>query len=246
VNDRLTLNLGVRYDVSPGDFTAPDVRETDVIIDNGLFVTNAGYRNNLRDYNNVAPRVGFAWNVTGSGNMVIRGGTGLFYGHVGGNPSWDQQLWNGQRVIFNSYQNDRQPGFFADPTRGVTAEDILSGRVPLAPQSLSVIDHDIQTPYSWQSMLGFQRRLSEVMSVDADLVFKKGYHFETQNDPNLFYRPAAPRLRTVPADRHRRKLRIPGTGHGRESPLPQQLPVRRHLHLHVLRQQLGPRRRRLR
>ena len=28
------------------------------------------------------------------------------------------------------------------------------------------------------------------MAVDADLVYKRGYHFETQNDPNLFYDPA--------------------------------------------------------
>jgi hypothetical protein len=28
------------------------------------------------------------------------------------------------------------------------------------------------------------------MNAEADLVFKKGYHFETQNDPNLFYDPA--------------------------------------------------------
>ena len=126
----------------------------------------------------------------GQREFVIRGGTGLFYGHIGGNPSWDQQLWNGQRVIFNSYQNDRLPGFLNDPTRGVTEDQILSGAVPLAPQSLSVIAHDIQTPYSWQTILGFQKRLTEVMSVDADLVYKKGYHFETQNDPNLFYDPA--------------------------------------------------------
>lgn len=190
VGSRLTLNLGVRYDVAPGDFTAPDVRETDVVIDNGRFTTNAGYRNDLRDYNNVAPRVGFVWNVTGSGNLVIRGGSGLFYGHIGGNPAWDQQMWNGQRVIFNSYQNDGRPGFIADPTRGVTGDDILSGRVPKAPQSLSVLAHDIETPYSWQTILGFQKRLSDVMGVDADLVYKRGYHFETQNDPNVFYDPA--------------------------------------------------------
>jgi hypothetical protein len=190
VGTRLSLNLGVRYDVAPGDLTAPGVKETDVVINNGFSTVNAGYRNDLRDYNNVAPRAGFAWNVQGDGNLVIRGGTGLFYGHIGGNPSWDQQLWNGQRVIFNSYANDNRPGFIGDPTRGVTAEDILSGRVPLAPQSLSVLAHNIQTPYSWQTILGFQKRLSDVMGFDADLVYKRGYHFETQNDPNLFYDPA--------------------------------------------------------
>ena len=189
LNNRLTLNLGVRYDAAPGDFAPPGVTETDVVINNGKDIVNAGYRNNIKDWNNIAPRVGFAWNVSDQGTLVIRGGTGLFYGHVGGNPSWDQQMWNGQRVIFNSYANDNRPGFIADPTRGVTAEDILSGSVPLAPQSLSVLDHNIQTPYSWQSMLGFQRQMTDVMGVEADLVYKRGYHYETQNDPNYFLDP---------------------------------------------------------
>jgi len=190
LHDRLTLNLGVRYDLAWGDFAPPGVQETELIINNGLFSENVGYRNDLRDVNNVAPRVGFNWQPTGSGNFAIRGGTGLFYAHVGANPAFDQQLWNGQKVIFNSYANDGRPGFIADPTRGVTADDILSGRVPLAPQSISVIAHDIQAPYSWQSMLGFQRQLTEVMGFDADLIYTRGYAEETQRDPNLFYDPA--------------------------------------------------------
>jgi hypothetical protein len=55
MNDQFTLNLGVRYDHqkhTPGS--------TD----------------------DVAPRAGFAWNVGGTGNTVVRGGAGKFYAYV--------------------------------------------------------------------------------------------------------------------------------------------------------------------
>ena len=37
IHPRLTLNLGVRYDVAWHDFIGQDVAETDVVINNGLF-----------------------------------------------------------------------------------------------------------------------------------------------------------------------------------------------------------------
>jgi hypothetical protein len=190
VNGRLTLNLGVRYDLAWGDFSPPNVQATDLIIDNGLFVENVGYDPVIRDINNVAPRIGFTLDPVGQGKTVIRGGVGLFYGHIGANPAVDQQLWNAQRTIFNSYVNDGQPSFIADPTRGVTADDVLSGRVPLAPQSISIIERNIRTPYTWQAILGFQKQLSDIIGVDADLTYIRGYHQESQRDPNLFYDPA--------------------------------------------------------
>jgi len=190
LSPRLTLNLGVRYDLAWGDFAPPDVKETDVLINNGKFVENAGYRIDIRDRNNFAPRIGFAWNATGAGNLVIRGGTGIFYSGIGANPAFDMQLWNGQRVIFNSYANDGKPGFVADPTRGVTADDILSGRVPLAPQSVSVIDPIVETPRMWQSMIGFQKQLGSVTGFEANLVYQRGYHEESVRDPNVSYDPA--------------------------------------------------------
>jgi hypothetical protein len=189
VSERLTLNLGVRYDLPWGDLSPPLINETDVLINNGKFTENAGFRNGTRDLNNVAPRVGFAWNVTGRNDLVIRGGTGIFSATDGSSMGIDEQLWNGQRVIVNSYVNDGKPGFIQDPTRGVTADDVISGKVPLAPQNVTVISPNFRMPYTWQSILGFQKQLSDITGFDADLVYWKGYNEETQRDANVFYDP---------------------------------------------------------
>jgi hypothetical protein len=190
LNNRLTLNLGVRYDLGWRDLDPPLVNETDVIINNGLFTENTGFRNGIRDLNNIAPRVGFAWNVTGDNRLVIRGGTGLFYTVMGSAHVIDMQLWNGQRVIVNSYANDGLPGFIADPSRGVTAEEVLSGDVPLAPQNVTVVSENMRMPYTWQTILGFQKQINDVMAFDADFTYWRGYDEESQRDPNVFYDPA--------------------------------------------------------
>jgi len=190
INDRLTLNLGIRYDLSWRDLDPPLVSESDIVINNNLFTENVGFRNGIRDLNNVSPRVGFAWNVTGDNRLVVRGGSGLFYTVMGSAHIIDMQLWNGQRVVANAYENDGRPGFLQDPARGVTEDDVLSGRVPLAPQNPTVVSETMRMPYTWQSIIGVQKQLTDVMAFDADFIYWRGYDEESQRDPNVFYDPA--------------------------------------------------------
>jgi hypothetical protein len=190
VNNRFTLNYGVRYDLLWGDISTPGVDETDLVINNGRFTENVGFRSNMRDVNNVAPRVGFSWNVNGSNEFTVRGGTGLFWGHNSAYFTLYQQLYNGQRIIANTWNNDGQPGFIQDPTRGVTVEDILSGKVRPSAQALYVIAHDYELPYTWQSTIGFQKQLSHVMGIDTDVIYWREYDQNNARDPNLFYDPA--------------------------------------------------------
>lgn len=188
IHSNLTLNFGIRYDLSWGQFAPPDVPTTSLIINNGLFTEDVGYRP-IRDTNNFGPRAGVVWNLGGNNDFVIRAGSGIFYSGVGANPAVDEQL--GAHIITNSYANDGKPGFLADPTRGITAAQVLSGQTTVtSPQSIAVVDPAIQTPRSWQTTLGFQKQFGRVIGIDANLVYLRGYNEESVRDPNVFYDPA--------------------------------------------------------
>ena len=77
VSPRLTLELGLRYDYE--SLPAPPTNLTSAT---GSFVPYAGLTNAPSDKNNFGPRIGFSYDVFGSGNTVLRGGYGLYYGRV--------------------------------------------------------------------------------------------------------------------------------------------------------------------
>ena len=203
--DRLTLNMGLRWDVDWGILDPPGMNSTATYDPVGGVAQNmppfasdtiaiqAGdriFKTGMRDMNNIAPRAGFAYSVRGDDDLVIRGGTGLFFTSPMSNLAYGQQSFNLERVLATTFPNDGQPGFVEDPLRGVTPDDILSGRVPTPPQQPRVIAHDYELPYSWQSALGFQKRLSAVMAIEADLVYWEEHNVDRARDINMFYNPA--------------------------------------------------------
>jgi hypothetical protein len=176
LNDKLTLTLGLRYDVEK--VVLPEV-------DNPLFAEENDYP---IDKNNIEPRVGVAYSLGPS--TVLRGGYGRFYDKT------HFELINGVlniRPFANTFTrsfplNNADPG----PQQGLPPTDPFLVNGPVITDAMraaleaqfggatvrntgATFDNpDRVLPYTDQLTLGFERQIAPMLSVSADYVHAFG------------------------------------------------------------------------
>ena len=173
----LTINLGLRYEQQ----TFTDSRK------------------------NLAPRIGFAYNVAGDGKTVIRGGFGIYYSQIVDNSEANYAL-TGITGVFNYTATPGQVGFPtsvaaaplpAFPAGAVTPLRSLYIR-PGDPNFLNIgltaFPRQLLNPYSEQWSVGMERRLKQDWILSVDYV---GSHTLRINRPLDIDAPA-PFVRTQP------------------------------------------------
>jgi hypothetical protein len=147
-----------------------------------------GYKDGIRDPKNVAPRGGFTYNVGGNNDLVIRGGSGLYFASPVSNVTFSPQFYS--HLVAATFVNNGRADFITNPTNGVTSDRVFSGAVALPAQTVRTIATDFKSPYTWQSSIGFQKQINAVTGFDVDLTHWDEYRDTRTIDANLQYNPA--------------------------------------------------------
>jgi hypothetical protein len=192
---RLTLNYGIRWDYfgvtgeKNGQFYTLALNQP-----NGLdnVPTNQLYG---KDLNNFAPRMAFAYDVTGKGKTVVRGGWGLFYDAFSQDMFLGHLPWN---CIF--CPGPAYPGLgpkalatgsvATDPVTNVAVVPLAAGQPVYtnygAEGDFFMVDPHMRTPYVQNFNLNFQQQLGSRMVLQVGYVGSKGtklFQFLDKNQP---------------------------------------------------------------
>ena len=202
----LTFNLGLRYEYSTvmkeahnllGNF---DPNSKTGLIQAGMNGVSGPYN---PDHTNFAPRLGFAWDVTGKGNTVVRGGASLVYETI----NWEALL-----AFNNAFGLNNVPtGGIIDGAGNTAGGSITAGNLsipPILPQwdsgtpiyganvsttalncfnspcPIMSVDRNITTPYVWNWTLNLQHSFTPNLSLEIAYVGNHGSNLTGIRDIN--------------------------------------------------------------
>lgn len=174
VAPRLTLELGVRYDWNQTPTEALNRFVNFIAASDSLVVTPSPYQQNDKNFE---PRVGFAWDVFGTGKTVLRSGYGLLT---------DQPITNLVTGLTNNPPLGNPLNFVSTVTKPTTTYANLltdaagSGLAPI------VVDPNFKNSYIQSYNLNIQQQLASKWSLMAGYFGSKGTHLRTRVNLNQF------------------------------------------------------------
>lgn len=207
VTPRLTVNLGVRWDV----FGSPS--ETDGVLSNIILGPGSGIFQQIStasvgrvkqlwstDYHNFAPRIGLAWDPFGKGTTAIRSGFSIAY-----NEPYSNLYTNASRL-----NPPEANTVYADPSVGIGITNPIPYTFPFVPDpdfaigppaanggypgpqsgyleiTPNGVDPHLRTAYAMQWFLGLQHSFAHDYGFTFNYVGTRGVGGYTREDYNRF------------------------------------------------------------
>jgi hypothetical protein len=185
VSDKLTLDIGVRYDLVTGFAFDQD---ENIIFSELQAAGRAGRLANFvgfedfgqepkEDTNNIAPRVGFIYDMKGDGTLVWRGGVGRYYDFAYTNANILFAVIGAQSAFGGIYSHTNSSGIRnADGSLFQVGQQLPANQLgtvsrPLPSHAASPL---IKQPYTDQANFGLAKALGNGWAVEVDGVYAHG------------------------------------------------------------------------
>jgi hypothetical protein len=181
---RLTIDAGVRY-----DWQTMPLPATNVYPQHPEFITNI-----KEDKNNIAPRLGAAYDLMGNGRSVIRAGIGKFFGYMP-----DILLSNPLTQIsgnFNQVTVTCGTGAIACPTYPALLTPDQFNTLAKTGTDVVTVSPDYQAQESWRGSAQFEKQIGHNYSAAIGGVFANLTH--VQGSRNINAVPAGISLGNLP------------------------------------------------
>ena len=171
VSDRLTLNLGLRYDnkrASVNDL---------VVTDGDGNPTGAEFPGipNLWTWTPVSPRVGLNYQLTEDGKTIVKAHYGRYYRAIVGCEFCRAIGSSPNRTFSGDY--DLETNTFINPV----LDAVLPGANSISP--------NYTDPYTDQFIVGFDRELGDRLALQVNYAYKKGQDYPAWRDTTGVYEP---------------------------------------------------------
>jgi Carboxypeptidase regulatory-like domain/TonB-dependent Receptor Plug Domain len=190
---KLTVNYGIRYEM-PFQWNQPDGQSLTFIPGfqskvfpttppNMAYVGDQGIGKSIvkTRFNDLAPRIGFSYDVFGDGHTAVRAGFGIFFDAINANI-----VGVGEPYHYTATYSQPNGGF-SNPLLGqnpIPANYVKGNPQFAGPYTVNFADQNLTTPYSEAFNLGIQQRVRQSGTFEINYVGKLGRHQIIQFDLN--------------------------------------------------------------